>query len=141
MARGTVVGEGVVSQANTQEFEEGYERTFGPAKKVERGRWIWDESQQKLVRAEDYVPPVLAINAPVCSGRLYENVGTAHDGTPINSRKDYREYQKRTGVTQIGDFKDTWAKAQKEREQHRQGGTEKDRRERREALIAATHRR
>jgi len=90
---------------------------------------------------DEVVETELAINAPVCSGRLYENVGRAHDGTPINSRRDYREYQKRTGVTQIGDYRETWAKAAKGREQHRKGGTEQDRRERREALAAAIHRR
>ena len=85
--------------------------------------------------------PELAVNAGIMSGRFYENTGKAHDGTPINSRKDYREYQKRTGVTQIGDFKETWAKAAKEREQHRQGGTPAERRERREDLARALHRR
>ena len=90
---------------------------------------------------DDSSEPVLAINANFMCGRWYENTGKGHDGTPINSRANYREYCKRTGVTQMGDFTETWKKAQKDREQHRRGGTEQDRRERREALAAAVHRR
>lgn len=102
-------------------------------------------SANGFVAAEDLgdeiVETPLAINALIASGRFYENTGKGHDGTPINSRKDYREYCKRTGVTQMGDYKETWKQAAKDREQHRKGGTEQDRRERREALAAAVHRR
>lgn len=83
--------------------------------------------------------PKLAINAGIMAGRFYENLGKTTDGVPINSRRDLREHMKRANVTHMSDFTETWKKAAKEREQHRQGGTERDRRERKEALARAIY--
>lgn len=59
------------------------------------------------------------------SGALWgdrEYIGLkATDGTDISSRSKQREYMKRHGLTTADDFKDTWAKAQKERDLYRQG--------------------
>lgn len=100
--RGTAAGEGVVSQANTEAFEDGYERVFG-SPRAERGSWVWDVSQGKLVPAEDYQPPSMAVDAPVLAGRFYENT-VATDGTDIGSRKKHREYMRVNGVTAASDY-------------------------------------
>ena len=90
--------------------------------------------------ADETSDPVLAINAGIMAGRFYENVGAFTDGTPVNSRRDHREYLKQHNVTHMDDFKGVWAKAAKEREEHRLGGTQKDKAERREALANAVRR-
>ena len=71
MARGMVVGEAIVSQAQTKAFDEGYERTFG-ARKPQRGRWVWDAAQGKLVSAEDYVPPAAKTGTGIMVDRFME---------------------------------------------------------------------
>jgi putative FmdB family regulatory protein len=43
----------------------------------------------------------------------------ATDGTPIDSRSKHREYMKRKGLTTIDDYTQTWAKAEKERQEYR----------------------
>lgn len=57
------------------------------------------------------------------SDRHYEGLA-ATDGADISSRRKHREYMKRNGLTTADDFKDTWAKAAKERERYyTQGGS------------------
>lgn len=46
----------------------------------------------------------------------------ATDGADISSRTKHREYMRRTGLTTADDFKDTWARAQREREHYMQNG-------------------
>lgn len=45
----------------------------------------------------------------------------ATDGTDISSRSKQREYMKRHGLTTADDFTETWAKAEKARDEYRQG--------------------
>lgn len=101
--RGTVIGEKVVSRARTEEFDAGYDRTFGKDRKPQRGRWIWDEAQQKLVAADEYVPPSRALDAPILAGRFYENT-KATDGTDIGSRAKHAAYMKANGIAAASDF-------------------------------------
>lgn len=55
--------------------------------------------------------------------RHYDGLA-ATDGADISSRKKHREYMKRTGLTTADDFKESWARAKKEREQYyERGGT------------------
>lgn len=43
------------------------------------------------------------------SDRLYSGTPfKAPDGTVINSKRKHREYMKRTGLTTVDDFSDTW---------------------------------
>lgn len=71
------------------------------------------------------------VRTEISMDRFYENTA-ATDGTDIGSRKKRREYMKRYALADYDDFKDTWAKAAKEREAF-YTGTNRDP-ERREAI-------
>ena len=136
MARGMVVGEDIVSQANTEEFERGYERTFGADRKPQRGRYVWDEAQGRLVNADEYTPPPSALSAPVMVDRFMEGVCTT-EGIDIGSRRKRREYMKTNNLADADDFKGVWKKAQEDRLRRRAGDF--DHHERREAIGRALH--
>lgn len=104
--RGTVAGEAVVSQAATPEYRDNHSRIFGE-RKPQRGKWIWDEVQQKLVPADEYHPPRAAKYAPVMVDRFMEG-SVATDGTDIGSRAKRREYMRREGATDASDYKPGW---------------------------------
>lgn len=124
MARGTVVNEPIVSQAQTKAFDEGYERTFGD-RKPQRGRWV--ATPDGLVPADEYVAPERAADAPILSGRFYENVA-ATDGTDIGSRAKHRAYMKAHGLAPADDFSPAYY------ERVRKQAQEQHRRERREVI-------
>ena len=107
MARGMAAGEPIVSQARTEEYDKGYDAAFGADRKPERGRWIWDPERKELVRAEDYVPPSRAVDAPVMVGRFYETMQTV-DGADITSRAKHKAYCEREGVTPFSDYSPGW---------------------------------
>jgi hypothetical protein len=113
MARGMVVGESIQSQASTDEFRDGYDRIFGD-RKPQRGRWIWDEAQQKLVSAEEYEPPSHAVDGPIMSGRCNENL-VAPDGTDIGTRARRKAWMKATGTADASDYTQAWKKAAAEK--------------------------
>ena len=46
----------------------------------------------------------------------------ATDGADISTRKKHRDYMRKMGVTTADDFKDSWAKAKREREHYMQHG-------------------
>ena len=116
MARGMANDEPINSQAQTKEYDEGYERTFGKDRKPVRGRWVYDEAQQKLVPADQYVAPERAVDAPILSGRFYENQ-KATDGEDIGSRRKHKEYMARHGVTAFSDYGPDWeARVRKQRD-------------------------
>lgn len=125
MARGMVVGEQIVSQANSEAFRDGYERTFG-AKKAQRGRWVWSEEEQRLVSADEYEPPSQAVNAPVMVGRCHEGQ-VAPDGTDISTRSKRAAWMKATGHADYDDYKQIRAKAQAEKEAKARGEFKPDR--------------
>lgn len=69
----------------------------------------------------------LAVN-PAFSGLANALAGDRHydglratDGADISSRTKHRNYMKSKGLTVAGDYKETWAKAQKERDALRTG--------------------
>ncbi len=113
MARGMANGESINSQANTDAFREGFDRVFGE-RKAKPGRYIFDEAQQKFVPAEEYRPPDEAKDAPIMSGRFYENL-QATDGTLINNRRQHQAYMKEKGVTVISDYSQHLEKARERR--------------------------
>lgn len=103
MARGMVNGEAVVSQANTEGFREGYERVFGN-RKPQRGRWVWDAKQGRLVDADAYGPEPLALNAPILADRIHEGTVSPIDGSDIGSRRKRREHMRAHGVEDATDI-------------------------------------
>lgn len=104
MARGMVVGEPITSQAGTEQFREGYDRTFGD-KKPQRGRWVWDAEAGRLVSAVEYAPPSRALDAPIISDRIHEGT-TFDDGErvcDIGSRRKRREFMRARGLEDATD--------------------------------------
>jgi hypothetical protein len=74
--------------------------------------------------------PPRAMDAPIMSGRFYENT-KATDGTDIGSRSRYRDYLKRTGYTNSSDYPPEYMeKKKRERELS-------DHKERREVIAKA----
>lgn len=72
---------------------------------------------------KDYEAPLRNDSGALWGDRHYDGV-RATDGTDISSRKKHREYMKANNLTTVDDFKETWAKAQQERESfHTQGGS------------------
>lgn len=84
----------------------------------------------------DLAPESLAINAPILSGRFYENTA-ATDGTDIGSRAKHREYMKKNNLAMQSDFSGEWSRADKERRNIQTG--EADRKGRREAVERAIY--
>ena len=103
MARGMVAGEGIVSQAASEEYRSEHDRIFGDRQPGQRGRWVWDEQAGKLVRAENYQPPAQACDAPIMVDRFYEGTA-ASDGTDIGSRRKHRQYMRDRGLAPADDF-------------------------------------
>lgn len=89
-----------------------------------RRRYIQDRRTGELIEVtEDYTPPLRVDSGALWNDRSYEGL-RATDGTDISSRTKHREYMRANNLTTVDDFKDTWAKAQQQREQYRQhGGT------------------
>jgi hypothetical protein len=119
MARGMVVGEQIVSQAATEEFRENHERIFGD-KKPQRGRWVWDARLGKLVPFDEYHPEPEAVNAPIMSGRCFENQ-VAPDGTDIGSRAKLKQWMRETGNADYDDFAGAREKRAKEEAAKKRG--------------------
>lgn len=127
MARGMVVGEAIVSQANTRAFEEGYERVFGGERRpVQRGRSVYRPghplaNERGFVSVADLrLDETRALDAPVMAGRFYEGT-VATDGTDIGSRQKHQAYMKQHGLAHESDFRECGAKARAERERFYRG--------------------
>jgi hypothetical protein len=105
---------------------------FGEGTK-EKGRFVWDEAQKKLVRAEDYAPPSRALDGTIMVDRFYEGQ-RALDGTDIGSRRKYNDYLRARGLTNAGDFSPGYY------ERVRQEKASEEKRERRADVIEAYRR-
>ena len=127
MARGMVNGEAIVSQAQTKEFDEGYERTFGKDKRPVRGRWVYRDG--RLVDLND-PEPEQAKDAPIMVDRWMEGTKSPIDGADIGSRRKLNQYMKDRGLAIADDFKDTWAAKERERERKTRDVNYDDRSER-----------
>lgn len=84
-----------------------------------RRRYIQDPVTFEMIEVTaDYVPTPRESaknRGALWNDRHYEGT-KATDGTDISSRRRHREYMRANNLTTADDFKDTWAKAQKERE-------------------------
>ena len=65
-------------------------------------------------------PSERALHNALAGDRHYDGM-RATDGTDISTRSKHREYMKRHGLTTADDYTQTWAKAQKERDDYRTG--------------------
>jgi hypothetical protein len=82
----------------------------------------------------DLVEETHAVNAPVLSGRFYENQKML-DGTDVGSRKKYHNYLDARGLAPVSDFKQTWSDAEKRRAKfYTEGGDEREHKARREIV-------
>jgi len=125
MARGMAAGEPIVSQAQNKAFDEGAERmglgTSASAK--ERGRFVWDPKQNKLVRPWEVEREEenFAKDAPVLVGRFYEGVPSPlGDGVVFQSRAQHRAYMREKGLTTIDDYNapgGAWDRAEAKRKE------------------------
>ena len=114
MARGTVIGEQVVSQASTEEYRAGHDRTFGERRPGQRGRWIWDAEVGRLVRAEDYRAPPVKCGTGIIADRIHEGT-TFDDGERVRdlgSRRKRREFLRETGLVETSDCSKLWLESQ-----------------------------
>jgi hypothetical protein len=128
MARGTVVGEPVVSQAQNRAFDDGWER-MEHRDDGRRGRFVWDPVQQRLVRPSERVEE-RAVDAPILSGRFYENT-KALDGSDIGSRAKHRDYMRAHGLAPADDFSPGWYEGERKK------AADQAKRERREVIERA----
>lgn len=90
-------------------------------------RYIWNAQTMQLEEiTADWTPtPRIELSTGTC----YEGL-QATDGTPIDSRAKHREYMRIHGFTTTDDYKESWAKAQKERADfYTTGGDHKARKE------------
>lgn len=122
MARGMVVGEAIVSQAQSRAFDDGWDQ-MKHEDDGRRGRFVWDPVQQRLVRPSERVEE-RAVDAPIIADRIHE--GTVfHDGDRVRdlgSRAKRREFLRETGLAEASDFSPAYrarAAASRERQVER----------------------
>jgi len=72
---------------------------------VIRGRWIWDESKQALVPADEYQRPQgkrSNLTSPMVIGDTMQPVQSMLDGKMYDSKSSLRATYKAAGVVEIG---------------------------------------
>lgn len=77
-------------------------------------RYIVDPETGHVTEVELATGHDIEARTQIRTGNCYEGL-RATDGTPINSRAKHREYMRLHGFTTADDYKESWAKAQKER--------------------------
>jgi hypothetical protein len=89
-----------------------------------RRRYIQDRTTGELIEVTaDHREPMRNDAGALWGDRHYDGL-KATDGTDISTRSKHRDYMRANNVTMADDFKDTWAKAQAQRDAyHQQGGT------------------
>lgn len=89
-----------------------------------RRRWIQDRQTGELIEVTpDYQAELRVDSGALWGDRSYDGL-KAPDGTDISSRTKHRDYMRATGLATADDFKQTWAKAQEQRERaYTQGGS------------------
>lgn len=120
--RGSVAGQPITTCAQTREFDEGFERTFGTSR-GKRGRFVYTQGGEPLPEpievGEDWrnVQP----RAQTPTEELTYGGVQATDGTDISSRRKRREWMAQKNLADADDFKGVWEKAAKERAAYYQG--------------------
>jgi hypothetical protein len=62
-----------------------------------------------------------ALDAPINTGRFYENTSSPIDGADIGSRKRHENYMRERNLTLASDFSGVWNKAKAQRDGVAQG--------------------
>jgi hypothetical protein len=70
---------------------------------------------------DDELPSRHADSGALWGDRSYDGL-RATDGTDISTRAKHREYMKLNNLATVDDFKETWSKAQEQRDRYRQSG-------------------
>jgi hypothetical protein len=109
--RGMVAGQAITTQAQTKEFDEGYERIFGKAKPA-RGRFVYRDGEAINVD-RDWVGTD-SEKPPVFTDRYMEG-DRATDGTDIGNRTRRRNYMEKNGLADSSDYTGHWQKAESQR--------------------------
>lgn len=120
--KGMVAGQPIRTGAQTKEFDEGHERTFGERKPV-RGRFVYTQGGDPLPEPIQVSGDFTGAErrAPKTTEELTYGGARATDGTDISSKRKHREYMKQNNLAMADDYKQTWAKSQAEREAYSRG--------------------
>jgi hypothetical protein len=102
-----VAGQPIQTQAQTAEFDEGYDRIFGKDRKPQRGRFVFNAETGVCEEVgADWTDAER--RAPTLTEELVHGKTKTTDGVDISSRKKRREYMQATGVADSGDFSSGW---------------------------------
>lgn len=82
-----------------------------------RKRWVFHKGELVEVTGDEAMPLVVDSGA-LWGDRSYDGL-TATDGTDISTRSKHREYMKLNGLTTMDDFKDTWTRELKLKQEGR----------------------
>lgn len=115
--KGMVAGKQIKTGDLTRGYEQGYERAFPAREGPKGGRWRWDAASGRLVPLNAGWTDAPRKLLDVTGDAVYQGATSPVDGTPIDTRRRYREYLQATGLTHADDFKGEWAKAAEERAQ------------------------
>jgi hypothetical protein len=85
-----------------------------------RTSYVQDPDTGELIPKEQYVPKnhrELNPHHLIIGDRHYDGL-QATDGADISTRTKHREYMKKNNLTLMDDFKETWAKQRKARDEY-----------------------
>lgn len=138
--KGMVAGQPIRTGAQSEEFDEGYERTFGADRKPIRGRWVYTDGGKAIDGGPvdvntDWSDPGISTGHK-SEAEAYGEM-KALDGTDISTRRRLREYMAANGLSMTSDFKEHWKAAEKKRAAIQSGDA--DTKERREIIGRALH--
>lgn len=85
-----------------------------------RRRWIYTSDGKVVEVTTRRDPNAYVGDSALWGDRAYDGM-KAPDGTDIGSRSRHREYMRSRGITTMDDFKETWAKAEQQRDAYRTG--------------------
>ncbi len=134
--RGMVAGQPIKTGAQTEEFDQGFERIFGTERKPVRGKFVYDAEAGRMVEVGSDWTDRERRAQTATEGLTYDGV-RALDGTDISSKRKRREWMKEKSLADADDFKGTWAKAEQERAKYYEG--RHDKREIRETVGRARY--
>lgn len=100
--RGMVAGQPIRTQAQTAEFDEGFDRIFGKDRKPVRGRFVYRDGV--AINVDDDWTDAERRAKTVTEELVYSGARTPGDNIDISSRKKHREYLKQNGLAMASDY-------------------------------------